>query len=430
LDPDRHPSGSILALRLSARILVAAVRALASVALHSSPTRTFTVIWLETLGPTFIKIGQILSCRPDLIGDALTARLRRLQDRIAPVDWRIVAAQVEQSLGCRLEEAFRWFDPVPVSSASVAVVHRAQLWSGHVVAVKVRRPGIEKMTSEDLEALRWMAGWLERLPTLRNIPVRGTIEEFGRILSRQLDFRAEAQNLVRFRRNFLSAEGIRFPEPVLELCTEAVLTMEYFDDLRNFGDLKPSSETAAKVAHLTLRALFQMIFSDGFIHADMHFGNVQLRGDDELVMLDAGLAAELAPVDQKNFATFFFGMVCNKGKECARILYETASFRAAGFRRDAFDADVAALVDRNFAKSARDFEVTRFSASLFLILRQHGLRGSTTFMTTILSLVVFEGVVKQIDPALDFQAEARKYLPLVVRALFPPARPITKQACA
>ena len=153
----------------------------------------------------------------------------------------------------------------------------------------------------------------------------------------------------------------------------------------------------------------------------MHPGNVFLLGTESLALLDTGLTVELSPADQRNFASFFFGMVCNKGRECARILFETATSCVPAFRREEFDAEVSALVNRHFAKRASEFEVTLFAAQLFNVMRKHGLRGSTKFMTTILSLVVFEGIAKQIDPSLDFQAEARQYIPVVLRALLPPA---------
>ena len=383
--------------------------------------RTFVVHLCEELGPTFIKIGQILSCRPDLVGSALSASLQRLQDHVAPVEFRVVVNAIERSLGRRLYEVFEWFDPVPISSASVAVVHRARLWNGRTVAVKVLRPGLAELVEVDVQALRRAAGWLERLPACRDVPLRDTVEEFAAIVKGQLDLGAEAQNNRRFRRNFAAHPGVRIPALVDELCTSSVLTMEYFPDLRRVSDLEPSSELAAHIAQAGLRVIFQMIFTDGFIHADMHPGNVLLREDGALALLDTGFVAELNAEDQRDFASFFFGMVSNKGRECARILEKTASSRAARFRHDAFAEDVAALVQRHFAKPARDFEVTGFAAQLFLVMGKHGLRGSTRFVTTILSLIVFEGIAKQIDPALDFQAEARQYLPVILRALLTPS---------
>jgi len=196
--------------------------------------------------------------------------------------------------------------------------------------------------------------------------------------------------------------------------------MELLEPLRSLNELPQSSELAVHVAGVTLHALFQMIFQDGFVHADMHPGNLLLLPDNSLAVLDLGFVAELNLAEKRNFASFFFGMVCNKGRECSRVLYETASSHAPGFRREAFDADVVELVDRHFARTAREFDVTAFAAQLFQTMAKHGLRGSTRFVTTILSLVVFEGIAKRIDPALDFQAEARRYLPLVLRTLLGP----------
>jgi ubiquinone biosynthesis protein len=383
--------------------------------------RAFLTLWCEALGPTFIKMGQILSCRPDLIGRRCAESLRRLQDDVSPLEFSVVSRLIEDSLGRGLYEAFEWFDPVPLSSASVAVVHLAGLRNGRTVAVKILRPGLSEVVHSDVEAMRRIAGWLERVPAWRDVPLRNTIDELAAIIAGQLDLRAEAENNRRFRRNFSGHAVVRIPALVDELCTASVLTMEYFPGLRRVDELQPSSVAAAGIARQSLHAIFQMIFSDGFIHADMHPGNLLLREDGTLALLDAGFVADLNSDDQRDFASFFFGMVSNRGRECARILQKTASSVSARFQGAAFDAEVAALVDRHFAKTARDFEVTAFAAQLFLIMGRHGLRGSTRFVTTILSLIVFEGIAKQIDPALDFQAEARQHIPVVMRALLKPA---------
>jgi ubiquinone biosynthesis protein len=364
----------------------------------------------EALGPTFLKVGQVLSSRPDLVTPAVAGALARLQDQVAPFDARKVPAILEEAFGRPMEEIFAHFDFSPVSSASVAQVHLAYLKDGRKVAVKIRRPGAVRQVEEDLQVLRLFARGLLLFPSLKTAPLAEIVEEVGGPIQSQLDLRLEAENNRRFRRNFAGREHIRFPHLVEGFCTEAVLTMEFLDGLQKVTatNLGPADCHVAALAGL--RALYKMIFIDGFVHADMHPGNVFLRSWGEFVILDTGLVAHLSDADLKDFTDFFFGLVNNKGEECARILYEIALRRTESCDRDAFQAAIVALVAEHSSLTSRDFEVTRFVYRMIEIQRRHGICGSPRFMMTVLSMVVFDGICKRLYPECDFQAEGRGFL--------------------
>lgn len=364
----------------------------------------------EALGPTFIKAGQILSARPDLLPDAVARPLARLQDRIAPFDTALVPALLEHEFGRPTRALFAEFDPAPVSAASIAHVHRARLHDGREVAVKIRRPGIVARVEADLRLLSMAAGALARLPGMRTVPLRELVAEISAPIRMQLDFEQEAAGNRRLRAAFDGVEHVKLPALVEELCTPAVLTMEYLGGLRKVTatEFTPAERKVAALAGL--RALYKMIFTDGFVHADMHPGNVFLREWGEFVMLDTGLTTRLAPDDQRDFVDFFFGLAMNRGQECARVVWDTALWISPRCERAAFEAAMVELIARHSALKSREFEITTFVYQLMALQRRFRIRGSTKFIMVVLSMVVFDGICKQLHPECDFQAEARGYL--------------------
>ncbi len=364
----------------------------------------------EALGPAFIKAGQILSSRPDLLPTDVGASLRHLQNQIAPFDGVRAAKIIETAFERPLTDLFDSFDFEPIASASIAQVHRARLKDGREVAVKVRRPGVSRVVTNDMRILSFIAKALSTLPGMKAVPLPELVNEFVAPIKQQLDFHLEAANNRRFGKEFALIEHIRLPTLVEDLCTENVLTMEYLDHLQrtDFNSLSASERKTAALAGL--RALYKMIFIDGFVHADMHPGNVFVREWGEFVILDTGLVAILDQANQRDFVNFFFGLINNEGRECARIIYENASYRAKNCDLEAFEAAMVELIARHSALKCQEFEVAHFVYQLMETQRRFKIRGSTKFMMTILSMVVYDGICKQLYPQCDFQSEARGFL--------------------
>lgn len=365
----------------------------------------------EALGPAYIKLAQAASTRPDLLPAPVVAALARLQDDVAPFDGRAAAATVESAFGRPIAELFVTFQERPVASASIAQVHRATLADGRTVAVKVRRPGIVPRVEADLALWRAAARLLACVPGLRDLPWPELVEEVGRPVHDQLNFLAEAENNRLFRSQFADAEGVRFPALVEELCGESVLTMEFIEPLTRVTSTEMADADRKAAARTGLRTLYAMIFVHGHVHADMHPGNVFVGPWGLFVILDTGLVARLDDADRRDFVDFFFGIVNNDGRLCARIIEGTATSRnPRRYDGRAFEAAMAELVGRYAALRSREFEVTRFVWELVALQRRFGIRGSMKFMTTIMAMVVFDGICKQLDPGCDFQAEARGFL--------------------
>ncbi|HEU5380347.1 MAG TPA: AarF/UbiB family protein [Ktedonobacteraceae bacterium] len=369
-----------------------------------------------SLGATFIKFGQILSTRRDLIPQEIVMPLTRLQDCVNPFPFRLVPSIIQAQLGQPLSAIFAEFAEQPLASASIACVYRARLHDGERVAVKIRRPDIVRKVHNDLRLMRLMARGLARIPAMRLVPVVEMVDELGMCIEQQLDLRIEAHNTRHFREQFTHNHHIQIPALVEEYCSEAVLVMEFIDDLIGIEKLD-WEESEYQASLITgLQALYHMIFLDGFIHCDLHPGNLYLRKGGRVVILDTGFIATLDRDERYQFGKFFLGIATNAGRNCARILYETATYKPSLFDQDGFERAVIDLIDRSAGAKAAVFQVAPFAYQIFDIQRRFGLRGSTKFTMTILSLLVFEGIAKQLYPLLDFQAEAR---PFLLRAVSP-----------
>lgn len=364
----------------------------------------------ERMGPTFIKIAQLLGSRPDLIGVPAARALARVRDHVTPFSSEEAIRIVERSLGAPLHKSFAGFDPVPVAAGSIAQVHVALLGNGERVAVKVRRPGLGSVMVRDFAVLRGMAGLLERTPWFRNVPLREVVAEIEGTVMGQLDFRRERSNNERFRRNLAGRPQIVIPRPLPDLCTEDMIVMEYIGGLTpvDMMELPQLFREAASVRGM--EALCSMIFVHGFIHADLHPGNVFVQEDGTIVMFDFGLVAELDERERRRFGEFFLAMSTNDGETCAAIVLETARSLPASLDRAAFILAMKEMLSGFSGRNAGEFEVTRFVTALFALQHRFRVRGSTAFMMTIISLLLFEGILKSLNPSFDFQGSAALFL--------------------
>lgn len=373
---------------------------------------------VETLGPTFVKVGQVLSTRPDLLPAHFSVPLQRLQAELRPFSVRGARRAIERSLGRPLGDAFASFTSAPVAAASVAQVHRAVLHDGRIVAVKVRRPRIVARVEADFRILAAAARLAQRLAP--HLPLEALLVEVAGPVRAQLDFVQEAANNRRLRAAFAHMERVRVPFLVDELCTEDVVTMEFLHGLHHVMSAALSESERRDAAVTGLRALYRMVFHEGFVHADMHPGNVFLRKWGEVVLLDHGLVAQLGEADQRDFVDFFFAMTNNDGRRCAEIVLRGASWIDPRSDRAAFEAAMVRFIAGHARLRSREFELAVFVRELIAIQHRFRIRGSTKFMMVIIAMMVFEGVCKNLAPDCDFQREARGFL---ITARYRPTRP-------
>jgi ubiquinone biosynthesis protein len=368
------------------------------------------------LGATFIKMGQIMSTRPDLIPDYVWRALQHLQDDVGPFPLPAVLRTIEADLGRPVAMLFPEFAPVPLASASVSQVHKARLPDGRLVAVKVQRPDVVELCTFDLAVMRIGARVLNAIPSIATLAPVDTVEEFGRAIFAQLDFRIEARNNRRFRENFRDEPRVIFPEVIDALSSERILTMTFIEGTKILSTRQTRSDPK-RVARLGLQVLMKMIFEDGFVHADLHPGNIFITPDDKIALLDLGLVGELDEPHRRGFTKFFAAWAQRDGDTMAHLMYEmsaNANATPTGVPADpaAFERYRAAIIEfvgRYWGQRMGEVQVGKVLLDMLGILRRHRVRVNPTFTIVNIAIAVTEGIGKQLDPELDLMSEALPY---------------------
>jgi ubiquinone biosynthesis protein len=358
------------------------------------------------LGPTYVKGAQLLSTRKDLLPQQLCEALGRLHDRVAPM----TDAQLDRALALAYPQdrpfPFASFDRRPTASGSIACVYRATLREGGTVAVKLRRPGIQRTMRADFALLGTGARWMQRVPAMRRVPAVRVVEQLSAALLRQLDLVQEAESLVLLRRNLTGLPFVRVPEPVPAACGEGALVMEFLEPLRRFvpGDFR--REPRRQIVRNVLQCVYRMLFIDGLVHCDMHPGNLYLDRAGSLVLLDAGFVVQLEPKVRLLFAKFFMNLSLGRAAECAEVVLASAEHIPPGCDLAAFRADIERLVGESTGRTAGEFRLAPFAARLFDIQRRSGVAAAPEFVFPLMSLLVLEGMINDFDVDVDFQGEA------------------------
>ncbi|NNC87145.1 MAG: AarF/ABC1/UbiB kinase family protein [Akkermansiaceae bacterium] len=331
---------------------------------------------LEKRGPTFVKIGQLLSTRSDLLPPAWLAALQRLQDDVEPFGFKEVRKSVEEHLGVRLSSAFESFDEKPLAAASLGQVHRAVLRNGKMeVAVKVQRPGIRKRLLEDLEGLAKMAEFLEKhSETAKRHRFASIVDEVRKRITSELDYGRESRNLVRLARNLREFPGIVVPAPVPDYCGSQVLTMELLDGTR-VTDLSGVVRVELDGAALTdelFKAYLQQVLVDGFFHADPHPGNVLLTRDHKVGLIDLGMVGHVPEGLRNHLLALLLALSKSHGEECANLAMKIGRAND-DFDPKEFRSAISELVAARAGKCVEDMQVGTAVMEITELCGRHGL---------------------------------------------------------
>jgi ubiquinone biosynthesis protein len=362
------------------------------------------------LGATFIKIGQLASTRADLLPRPLVDELTALQDRVPAFGFAAVRATVESELGRPLEAIFARFDPQPVAAASVAQVHRAVLRDSEaVVAVKVRRPDIIDKVRLDRAILMALARAGERcVPSLRLVSLEMAVRAFCDAVEEQLHFTQEAANNARFAANFAADPDVEFPTLYPAACSDAVLTMAFIDGVRE-AELEAHGVDVRRVVEAGMRCVCRMIFSHGFVHADLHAGNLRFFAPHRVVLLDLGLVGRLDDEDRVRTAQTLFAFASGDGRTVARLFYDNAPYVGTQDYA-AYEREVIALVESLHRRGLGSMQVTVEIGRIFDVLRRHKIHARSHMTMVNLALMAAEGLGKRLAPDLSLTDEALPYL--------------------
>ena len=365
---------------------------------------------LEKMGPTFIKLGQLLSTRADFLPPAYIHALTRLQDKIDPFPFEQVEAIVSGELGVRISKAFSEFEEKPLATASLGQVHRAAMLDGRVVVVKVQRPGIREIIAEDMEVLEEIAGFLDKHTQWgKRYEFGKMLEEFRRSLWRELDYRQEARNLSTLGANLLEFPGIVVPTPIEDFTTSRVLTMEYISG-KKVTELSPLARLDFKGADLAeelFHAYLKQILVDGFFHADPHPGNVFLTDDHRIALLDVGMVGHITPQLQENLLQLLLAVSDGRGDDAAAMAIKISELKE-GFSENTFRQRVAGLVSEHQGSKMDQIQVGRVVLEITQISGDNGLRVPAELTMLGKTLLNLDLVGQTLDPKFNPNASIRR----------------------
>jgi predicted unusual protein kinase regulating ubiquinone biosynthesis (AarF/ABC1/UbiB family) len=375
---------------------------------------------IERMGPTFIKLAQLLSTRADLLPQPYIEALTRLQDKVEPFPFTEVEQIVANELGVRISKAFSHFESKPIAAASLGQVHRAALRDGREVVVKVQRPGIREEMSKDMDVLSDMSAFLDsHTEAGRKYEFTPLLEEFRKNLLRELDYRLEARNLVIFANNLREFDRLVVPQPVEDFTTSRVLTMDYISG-KKITMLSPLAKIdidGYQLAQHLFQAYLHQILIDGFFHADPHPGNVFLTDDHRIALIDLGMVARIAPRPQENLIQLLLAISEGKGDETADVTIKMGESKP-GFDEKSFRRAVADLVLENQNAQLENLDSGRVVLRIQQIAGECGFRLPTEFTMIAKALLNLDQVVHTLDPKFDPNFAIRSYADVIMERRF------------
>jgi len=376
----------------------------------------------EELGPTFVKFGQLLATRSDIIPMEFVEEFKKLHDQVEPEEFEVIQGIIQEHFKTKLTDIFESFDEKPIGSASIAQVHCATIKGGTKVVVKVQRPNIENIIRDDLAVLFTIAGLLDRyIPEARTLNLVAMVEEFFKALQLETDFTVEANNIRRFKKNFENDETIRIPEVFTALSGKRVLVLEYFDGVPlSHPDALEKTDTQ-KIVKAGLMAFFRSVFQFGLFHGDLHAGNLIILPDSKLGIIDFGVVGRLTRKTQDSVAGMFMALATEDYEQLAYEYMEVAPFNEL-IDANQFARDLREIIAPHYGLSFKDVDVGKLLMSAAQVASQYKLRLPSELMLLFKALVSIEGLGRMIVEDFDVLSYSMEFAHELMKAKYDPSR--------
>ncbi len=364
---------------------------------------------LQELGPTFVKLGQALSTRPDLVGEEVAEDLSELQDRLAPFPAAAARAIIAEELGRPLDEVFSAFDDVPVAAASIAQVHFATTAEGEDVAVKVLRPGVELRFARDIALFTWLAGWAERLfPRWRRLRLVDSVKAFEESVVLEMDLRFEAAAAAEMRDNFEGDDTFTIPRIDWQRTARRVLTLERITGIPidEVAAIAAAGHDLETVTEHAADAFFNMVFRDGFFHADLHPGNLFLAPNGQLVAVDFGITGRVDEQTRRFLGEMLLGFLNGDYRKVAEVHFQ-AGFVPPDKSIDHFTQACRSIAEPILGKPLHEISIARLLGQLFQVTETFAMETQPQLLLLQKSMLVAEGVGRRLNPQVNMWQLAR-----------------------
>ncbi|MFO7811287.1 MAG: AarF/ABC1/UbiB kinase family protein [Candidatus Delongbacteria bacterium] len=377
---------------------------------------------LEELGPTFIKFGQIMSRRSDLIPKELIKELEKLQNSVPPFDADKAVAVIEEELETTVNELFEKFEKEPVAAASVSQVHKAVLYDQSLVAVKVQRPGIKKKIEIDIEIMKHLARMVQNhIEDMQAFNLPGIVDEFERSINKELNFNNELLNIERFSQNFEEIEEIKVPEIYKDISTERVLVMEFIEGIKisDTAKIKSSGFSLKEIANYGVDSILKQIFEDGFFHADPHPGNIFVTMKGQLCFIDFGMMGSLTGVVKESFTDIITGIVNRDTRKVTKSLLKISP-GTAGIDQNDLELQVSGFIDKYFYRDIAELDMTEVMNDLFSFFYQNDLTMPSNLYLLTRSMVLAQSLGLELNPDFNIGMELEEYSKKLIRKKYSP----------
>ncbi len=384
---------------------------------------------LEELGPTFIKLGQLLSTRPDILSSDIIAELQRLQDSLPPIDTREIKAQIYKGLGYPVEEIFNSFNERPLATASIAQVHKAKLKNGQLVACKVRRPDVESVITTDIDIMMGLAYLAEKhLPSSEIYNPVGLVKEFRRAIQRELDFSREARTIDQFHKNFANDPNVRIPAVYWEQTGHTVLTMEFIDGIKisRLDELHQTGHNLKEIARNGADNFLKQVFIHGLFHADPHPGNLLVLDNNVIGILDFGMVGRLDGDLKLQLTELLLSIIERDVDRLISQLLYSGELDDEGNLKN-LKRDLTDFIDEYYDVLLQDLKVGKLLIEFIELLGEYRIKFPANLLLLARALIAIEGLGRQLDPEFNMIAQVQPFAEQIIRERYSPGN-LTKDA--